>query len=207
MQKRYSGSLLGTALLALAACGPSVPNSASQGVGFDDYTSYQAARAGRDAELAGGSIVPGPVISGETTGSAPIRTAAVSANNPGISDEQDFEAVSGRETIESDAERLARQRAAYKVIQPEALPDYSGEIPNIVEYALATTNAVGQQVYPRSGGNAARTQRNCASYGSPGLAQEAFLAAGGPERDRRGLDPDGDGFACSWDPTPFRAAR
>jgi len=21
-----------------------------------------------------------------------------------------------------------------------------------------------------------------------------------------GLDPDGDGFACSWDPTPFRLA-
>ena len=32
------------------------------------------------------------------------------------------------------------------------------------------------------------------------------LPCGGPERDPRGLDPDGDGFACDWDPAPFRAA-
>ena len=73
---------------------------------------------------------------------------------------------------------------------------------------LATTNRVGQQVYSRSGlTSTARFQRNCARYASPDLAQEAFLAAGGPERDRRGLDPDGDGFACFWDPTPFRMVR
>ena len=24
--------------------------------------------------------------------------------------------------------------------------------------------------------------------------------------EERGLDPDGDGFACSWDPSPFRNA-
>ncbi|NDH39999.1 MAG: hypothetical protein EBY45_06195 [Gammaproteobacteria bacterium] len=27
-----------------------------------------------------------------------------------------------------------------------------------------------------------------------------------PERDPMGLDPDGDGFACGWDPEPFRLA-
>jgi hypothetical protein len=32
------------------------------------------------------------------------------------------------------------------------------------------------------------------------------LANGGPERDKEGLDPDGDGFACGWDPRPFRSA-
>ncbi|CAN0586593.1 unnamed protein product, partial [Ectocarpus sp. 12 AP-2014] len=37
-------------------------------------------------------------------------------------------------------------------------------------------------------------------------AQIAFLEAGGPEKDRNGMDPDGDGFACNWDPTPFRRA-
>jgi hypothetical protein len=51
-----------------------------------------------------------------------------------------------------------------------------------------------------------RSLRNCAKYVSNAAAQEAFLKAGGPERDRYGLDPDGDGFACRWDPTPFRAA-
>ena len=38
------------------------------------------------------------------------------------------------------------------------------------------------------------------------LAQEEFLRTGGPERDKLGVDPDGDGFACAWDPRPFRTA-
>ena len=43
-------------------------------------------------------------------------------------------------------------------------------------------------------------------YASPDKAQQDFLAKGGPDRDRLGVDPDGDGFACSWDPRPFRTA-
>lgn len=134
----------------------------------------------------------------------PVRTS-----NPGISDEQSFEAVSSRETIESDAERLARNRAQYRVVQPEAVPQRTGaEGPNIVQYALATTNRKGQPIYRRGGLFAERRfAQACAKYPSPDLAQQAFLAEGGPERDRLGVDPDGDGFACSWDPAPFRAAR
>ena len=51
-----------------------------------------------------------------------------------------------------------------------------------------------------------RMLRNCNGYANPDDAQRDFLARGGPERDPRGLDPDGDGFACAWDPAPFRAA-
>ena len=53
---------------------------------------------------------------------------------------------------------------------------------------------------------AGRTQRGCAVYRSPDQAQIDFRASGGPQRDRKGLDPDGDGYACAWDPAPFRAA-
>lgn len=123
-----------------------------------------------------------------------------------ISDEQDFNAVSSRETIESDAQRIARNRAQYQVVQPTALPQrQGGGGPNIVAFALSTTHAPGTPVYRRSGfgGNGSA----CARYGSTDLAQEAFLSEGGPERDRKGLDPDGDGFACGWDPRPFRAAK
>ena len=123
-----------------------------------------------------------------------------------ISDEQDFDAVSARETIESDAARIERNREQYVVIQPGALPVRPGETgPNIVAYALATNNAPGVPLYKRSG-SGRNAAANCAKYGSPDLAQEAFLESGGPERDRKGLDPDGDGFACSWDPRPFRTA-
>src|SRR5690606_21855215 len=123
-----------------------------------------------------------------------------------ISDEQDFGAVSGRQSIESDAERLARQRAAYEVVQPTAVPTRpSGTGPNIVAYALSTTNAVGQKIYSRSGFNAdSKFLRACASYTSSDRAQQDFLANGGPQKDSKGVDPDGDGFACYWDPTPFR---
>lgn len=153
-------------------------------------------------------------------GTAPVQTAAATAggvatastiatDNPNISDEQDFAAVSDRESIESDAERLARNRDQYQVVQPGALPERSGSNrPNIVAYALATTHPLGTPMHRRSGRvNIDRFNRVCAAYGSNDQAQEAFLSNGGPDRDRKGMDPDGDGFACYWDPTPFRRAR
>lgn len=125
-------------------------------------------------------------------------------NNTGISDEQDFSAVSSRETIESDKERLARNRAQYQVVQPTALPQRTATGANIVEFALATTHTPGTQMYTRSALRLTDPLVACARYGSSDLAQQAFLEAGGPKRDRKGLDPDGDGFACDWDPRPFR---
>lgn len=139
---------------------------------------------------------------------SPSNPAPVLLGNPSLSDENDFAAVSGRQTIESDAERIAQNRAQYQVVTPTALPTRSGASqPNIVQYALETTHARGTKVWQRFGLNlAGRTDRACAQFPSPDQAQIAFLESGGPERDRRGLDPDGDGFACSWDPAPFRAA-
>jgi len=146
--------------------------------------------------------------SAPSTPPVPSTAREVHLNNPGISDEQDFSAVSSRESIESDRERLAAQGQAYQVVQPKALPQRSGsKDPSIVEFALATSNAVGQSLYRRSGLAAeSRFVRNCAKYTSSDVAQIDFLASGGPERDRKGLDPDGDGFACYWDPAPFRQA-
>lgn len=136
----------------------------------------------------------------------PGNTAPVLLNNPGISDEQDFSAVSGRETIQSDADRRAAQAAAYQIVEATDVPIRSGDTgPNIIQYALQTTNAKGETLYSRSGiSGQNRFLRNCAEYQSPDAAQRDFLARGGPQRDRRGLDPDGDGFACGWDPVPYR---
>ena len=229
---RLALGALGLALLA--ACAPSTPPQ--RGVGFQDYATYQAqqrARAAREAQLSrtAGPVTPALAVSNEVT--APTQTARVApapapsqpvdvvavanaaldepvstANNLAISDEQSFEAVASRETIESDAERLERQRAQFQPVAPEALPVRTGSSgPNIVEFALATSHAIGQPVYKRGRTSPARTERNCAEYPSPDRAQIAFLEMGGPDRDRRGLDPDGDGFACGWDPRPFRAAR
>lgn len=126
----------------------------------------------------------------------------------GISSENDFEAVGSQRSIESDAELIARNRAQYRVIEPTALPQRSGETgPNIVQYALNSHHPVGTKVYRRSGFNAtAKYNRNCARYSAADQAQADFLVRGGPKTDRLGLDPDGDGYACSWDPSPFRKA-
>ena len=144
---------------------------------------------------------------GDAPAGIAVESGEMARVNGGISDEQDFEAVAGRETIESDAQRIARNRAQYVVVEPTALPERTGSSgPNIVEYAIATTNAVGQPMYSRSSIRLTSPEAACRRYKSPDLAQEAFLNSGGPTRDPKGLDPDGDGFACAWDPRPFRAA-
>jgi len=140
---------------------------------------------------------------------APVITPAAPARSgTSISDEQDFQAVSSRESIESDAQRIERQRAQYQQAPVTALPSRPQDTgPNLAEYALSTSNAPGEKVYRRGFTTQRRYDRACGSYASSALAQTAFLKAGGPQRDKLGVDPDGDGFACAWDPRPFRAAK
>lgn len=227
MDKRMKKiAIIGAGLLALAGCVQEVPDSGA-GVGFNDYAEYELERARREAALQGGTLsagaatVPlassGPVTTSELA-AAGINTdqnggengtvaPAVLASNPEISDEQSFNAVRGRESIESDAQRRERQAAAYQLIEATALPTRNGQVePNIVQYALQAPNDRGEVVFDRSGlSGDSRFQRNCAKYRTPDEAQRDFLSRGGPQRDRLGIDPDGDGFACGWDPQAFRS--
>ncbi|WP_226626904.1 hypothetical protein [Alloyangia pacifica] len=221
----------GAALLALAACTTPIPDS---GAGFNDYGSYQAERAQRDAMLesspevtssqlppsgrsddpaiaAATSVLDGP----QATEGAPLPTAAGTpapqsvTDSAGLSEENSFDAVSAERSIEDDKTLIQQNRAQYEVVTPTDLPARpDSNAPNIVAYALQTNNPVGTPLYSRSAfASEEKGQRNCAKYETTDRAQEAFLADGGPEKDRNGLDPDGDGFACSWDPAPFRAVR
>lgn len=205
----------------MAGCTTNMPLS-NPGVGFGDYTQYaaqqQMATAPTTTLAAPSSVSTGTIgtgdlaaagIGGGAAAPAPAAPAApLAIQSSGISDEQDFDAVSSRETIESDAARMAQAAANYQVIQPTALPERPASTgPDIVAYALGAPNRLGQAWYSRfifSGQG--RFRRNCATYRSADEAQRDFLARGGPERDPRGLDPDGDGFACGWDPAPFLAA-
>ena len=143
-----------------------------------------------------------------STSGQPIPTAVPPANNTAISDEQDFAAVSDRRSIDADAARIEQNRQTYEVVAPTAIPERGQDgQPNIVQYALSTSNPVGTPLYSRAGFNLeAKAERNCAQFTSPDQAQLDFLSNGGPQRDRKGLDPDGDGYACAWDPSPFRSA-
>ena len=230
-----TGAVLAAVILA-GCTPSSVESGGGGGVGFQDYNSYirgvgpapatanavlpppgapagafDPAAAAAAIDRADGVTTLPPATDGAVRprGGAPAGIQEESgevASHTGISDEQDFSAVSARETIESDAERIAQNRAEYVVVQPKDLPQRPGETgPNIVEFALSTNHAPGVQMYKR-GGLKRDSAAACGKYASPDLAQQAFLAKGGPDRDRMGLDPDGDGFACSWDPRPFRTA-
>ena len=48
-----------------------------------------------------------------------------------ISNEQDFDAVANTQTVESDAERIAANRANYIVIDARALPQRGDNGPNV----------------------------------------------------------------------------
>ena len=138
---------------------------------------------------------------------SPNNPAPVLMDNPGISDENNFASVGSRRSIEDDAARIASNKANYQVITPTALPTRTGSGPNVVAFALSTKHAVGTKAYSRIGlTTQSRHQKACAKYTSSSDAQSAFLAKGGPNKDRLGLDPDGDGYACNWDPAPFRQA-
>lgn len=229
--------MLSVAAVGLLACAPQVPDSAAgvadpgRGVGFGDYDNYQAQR---EAQLNGDAplSVPGPVdvqatpldaddkqaaelAASNNSGVAPLDASpsnpapALVSNSDGISGENDFDAVSAQRDIKADAALIAQNRAQYTVIEPTELPKRPGDGgPNIVEYALRTDNPVGTSLYKRSSFRAeAKYARACAAFASADLAQEEFLILGGPQKDRKGMDPDGDGFACDWNPAPFRAAR
>ena len=193
------------AALALAACAPEVTTSGA-GVGFGSYEEYAARR---EQELRTGvSVTPLPDAGAASAGeplSALDPAATMPAPAAAAAGGQAGSQIEKTPPITPPSEY--RPEAAAPIVA-EPLPPRSGQgEPNIVQYALNTTNRVGEALYRRSNPFAQSTyERNCARYSSDDLAQEAFLAAGGPQRDRRNLDPDGDGFACTWSPEPYRNA-
>jgi hypothetical protein len=196
----FSTDRIGATLNGTPVPGAAVPAAPVPGAPLSGTTAFDPNLAGPEDPNRPRGITPAGIR--EESGEVLAANGA-----PGISDEQDFQAVSARETIQSDAERIARNRSQYEQIQPTDLPQRPADTgPNIVAYALSTTHGVGQNMYRRSG-LGANSERACAKFPSPDLAQQAFLERGGPDRDRLGVDPDGDGFACAWDPRPFRAVQ
>lgn len=222
-------------MLALAACDPAIPDSGA-GVGFgnpNDYMRAQSAQArdqqpgaplsaieGLDAAPRGGdwqsadddspdalarealAAIGGGASSGQGQADQGLDDWPMAAGG-GIS-EQSFDPTAPRG--ETEAERNARLSAQFETVAPEALPERPADTTNIVAYALSTTHRVGQEQHRRSPIQFRNHERACAQFASQDLAQEEFLRRGGPERDPLNLDPNGDGFACWWDPEPFRAA-
>ena len=172
-----------TSVLALAACAGPIPDSGAQSaneatlpgaatVSSQPIDSEGAAIAAETSQVlglsgpattttgaplsamsssatvnAGTATVP-PVTSGATVEDGAVANTAV------ISDENNFQAVSERESIQSDAERLAENRAQYVVIQPTEVPQREGgNGASVVKFALATNNFTAVRASTRRPGS------------------------------------------------------
>ncbi|RYH11824.1 hypothetical protein [Tropicimonas sp. IMCC6043] len=215
-------SLAVACVLALAACAPEIPDSAA-GVGFGSYDSYASERyarerAARNAQLT--SSIPtappeetgapsprpiaGPPLSAIAAPTAPVVPAPAAPQAVSVQELAAAGIGSSVITPATPAPASSTPTAAVAQGNVPARPADTG--PDIVAYALATSHPVGQPVYRRTMASQARADRRCEGYSSGDMAQLAFLEAGGPERDRHGIDPDGDGYACAWDPGLYRRA-
>ena len=180
--------------------GTSEPLEAARALGIDPTVLAAVERvapSGAGAPAAAAPISAAPVAAAPLPAPAPAPVVMASA-----------EAAQAplRPAPQPTADGFA-QDGNYVQVSASALPERPESGVNVVAYALGTTNAVGQPVHRRGGAfSKGRFEKACAEFRSDDAAQTAFLAAGGPERDRLGVDPDGDGFACRWSPAPFRAA-
>ena len=208
MQKRKSGGKNGlihlgakgvsnmrrlaiAALVAVAGCNSAVTVP-------EDTVLYEVPGTGT-ASSAGGSD---PFVASiDTSLSTPGATAP--AGTPSGTPIDDDQINLMQWTLEQQKIDAAAAEPKLVVVSPTALPSRVGDA-NIALYAQQTTNAVGQRLYKRSGMGIGGA---CGRYRTADDAQRAFLAAGGPQADPQGLDPDGDGFACRWDPAPYRALK
>jgi hypothetical protein len=198
---RLMAALMCGTLAACASGGVTVP---------DDAVLYEVPMDGTASTTGGDPFtarIEGALESGDPSFAQLSPQERAQALTPGATPMTDDRIVLMQWTLEQQkidaavAEReLAEDRAQLVVVQPGALPNRV-EGANVALYAQQTSNAVGERRYDRSGFRAASS---CGRYRSADDAQRAFLGAGGPGEDRLGLDPDGDGFACRWDPTPYR---
>ncbi len=194
------------ALLILAACetAPSATPPSDKVAVADTQQPVATQASDQTASQTANADTATATNSATDQGKTADAVALVTTNHPKISDTQDFGAVTEKVSIEQDKALLQAQRKEFKVIAPTKLPKRVKTI-SVVQYALSTTNPLGVKKYSRFNPLGAQlAKRNCARYDESDQAQLAFLRAGGPRRDPLNLDPDGDGFACSWSPDTYR---
>lgn len=151
------------------------------------------------------SQTSGTTVTVDLSGNTKKPAKPVPEGDGSISNSQDFNIVKANESIESDAAKLQNLKENYEIVQPGAAPTRnSGDI-NLAKYALSQTNPVGNKIHTRFALSGRKAQKNCAVFNSADDAQASFLKNGGPQKDRRGLDPDGDGYACGWSPAVYRS--
>jgi hypothetical protein len=207
------------AILALAACGTGpAPNDVAEGVGFQDYQEYEARRAALrtaptvtpQTALPPADVAAEPFSNQQGATSqwvavdpAPARTGSVDVAR--VAAGAIAEAEGGLTPAPAPAQQIATASTADDFVAPPLPEGMSVLGANVVAFALSTEHSVGQRVYSRFPFRLGGREVSCSDFRTTDLAQDWFLTNEGPERDRAGLDPDGDGFACNWSPERYRA--
>ena len=75
---------------------------------------------------------------------------------------------------------------------------------NVAKFARDTKHNKGEKIFTRLSFSIYNNWNECSKFKTKDEAQRKFLKDGGPYKDRFNLDPDGDGFACDWDPEIYR---
>ncbi|WP_372803224.1 hypothetical protein [Paracoccus seriniphilus] len=187
-------------VLALASCG--VQQGWNPNYTYD-ATRYGEYKVAREVALTTGQS-ESQVI--------PIALPAESPSPDKIAGQTPVAAPVASDTVAEAVVPVAAAGNAPTRIVPDSMlagqdASYPGSVPVLVQYAYGADHAVGKSIYSRAGASSATAARVCASYEDADAAQMAFLAAGGPRKDPRGMDPDGDGYVCGWDPEKFRHAQ
>lgn len=193
------------AVLALASCGENQGWNPNYQFGGSSYGKYRAEREK--------ALVTGADSSSTIPVALPVEapTAARIAGRDPVTPSATMGArgILGTSTTST---RPAQSNGPVQIVPDAMLPKtasgpYAGTTPVLVRYAHEAKHNPGTRVHARSGGSDARATQLCAAYPSADRAQLAFLAEGGPARDPRGMDPDGDGFVCGWNPAPYRQSQ
>lgn len=185
---------LALACLALAACA-SAPNDISPG----QQTLDQQGLQGRQAVLNG--QISTEVIGPERSG---VTIDAGASGDVTFLDPSNLTAIAEGAIAESEAQSGG---GVFDNVQPQQASDVRPPplIPRVAAFALRTTHQPGERQWRR---NPLRRDGSsiCGQFATRDEAQDRFLRDGGPERDPNGMDPDGDGFVCGFDPNALRAS-
>ena len=101
------------------------------------------------------------------------------------------------------AKKLETARKERIEIEIDHSTNYSDYF-NVAKFARDTKNNKGEKIFTRLSFSIYDNWNECSKFKSKDEAQRKFLKDGGPYKDRFNLDPDGDGFACDWDPEIYR---
>lgn len=186
------GTMVATLVLALGACAEHSGWNPNYNLG-DGASPYSRYMTHREAALQGKA--------------APSRTIPIARPFKAPTAE-DIAGPNLWQIIQREARVATGTPAPQRTAAPAAVVvrqgPYPGSTPVLARYAAQVDHAPGTRVWPRRNANPVKALEICTTYATADAAQIGYLSRGGPQADPLGMDPDGDGYVCGWDPATWR---